>query len=435
MNRHLSTAPLSVTRPQVRAYIDRLEPYLRQKLIPFWLERVVDPECGGFWTYVDRNGNRTVKTDKTLICQLRNIFTMSSIHRAGLDDGRALAAARQGVRFTIEHFWDREYGGWYWIADRSGKVTDDNKIMYGQSFGVYGMAEYMLATGDPVGREYAEKTFDTIHRCAADIRGGGYWEMFHRDWTLKEGGVFGGDRKTLDVHMHLMEAYTTLYEMSRLPAHRRKLIEIMRLLTSRMCHPEFGTGMAQFDEDFHPLPAILFRNVWGADRDTETGKRPLNNTNYGHNVEMCWLLMRAVDLLGEEPQPWLPVIRKMDDQALQWGVDWEYGGVYVEGPNDGPATQTVKEFWQQAEVLVGFLDAALIFRQQKYWDAFTNVCDFVWNRMINHEVGEWYALLERDGTIKWDHLGHEWKCGYHTVRAIIQSLKRLRALADLVEPR
>lgn len=423
---------IQVEPKRVVEIIHLLETYLKDKLLPFWLENSIDEKYGGFLSYFDRNGKPTGKTDKTLICQLRMIFTFASAHRAGYGEGRCLGAAKQGVEFTVEHFWDKEYGGWTWVADRRGRVIDDSKIMYGQSFGVYSMAEYALASDEPVGRAYAEKTFDTIQRNATDTYGGGYWEMFHRDWSLKPGGVYGGDRKTLDVHMHLMEAFTTMYEMSGMPMHERKLREIIRILEERMLDPEFGTGVSQFDEEFHPLPAIIFHDVWGSDRHTDEGVRNLNNTNYGHNIEMAWLLKCAMDILGEDMTPYIPVIRKLTDHTLEFGVDWEYGGIYVEGPNDGPAIQTLKEFWQQAEALTGFLDAVLLFREQKYWSAFENIFHFVWSKNINHDVGEWYALLERDGTVKWDYLGHEWKISYHTVRAVIQTLKRLRELLKIL---
>ena len=244
---------------RVHEIILLLETYLKEKLLPFWLENSIDEKYGGFLSYFDRNGKPTGKTDKTLICQLRMIFTLASAHRAGYGEGRCLEAAKQGVEFTIEHFWDKEYEGWTWITDRQGRVIHDSKIMYGQSFGVYSMAEYALASGEPVGRAYAEKTFNTIQRNATDTYGGGYWEMFHRDWSLKPGGVYGGDRKTLDVHMHLMEAFTVIYEMSGIPIHARKLREIIRILIERMLDHEFGTGVAQFDEDFEPLPAIIFQ--------------------------------------------------------------------------------------------------------------------------------------------------------------------------------
>ena len=429
---HDKKSGIRVEPGRIQEIIDLLEPYLKNQLLPFWLDRSIDREVGGFLSYFDRNGNPTGKTDKTLICQLRMIYTMASAHRAGYGEGRCLEAAEQGVRFAVEHFWDEEFGGWIWITDRQGEVQKDSKIMYGQSFGVYAMAEYALASGDSVGREYAEKTFDQIQKNAADTRFGGYWEMFQRDWSLKPGGAYGGDRKTFDVHMHLMEAFTTMFELSDFPAHRRKLKEVIRILTEKMLDPEYGTGMAQFDESFQPLPAILFQDVWGSDRPADEGARPLNNTNYGHNVEMAWLLRHALCVLGEEVSPYVPILRKLVDKALDYGVDWEYGGIYVEGPNDGPAVQTLKEFWQQAEALIGFLDAALLFQEQKYWDAFENVFNFAWNKNINHDVGEWYALLERDGTVKWDYLGHEWKISYHTVRSVIQTLVRLRELHDRI---
>ena len=427
-----NTSSLNIDPKRVQEMIDLFDPYLKNKLLPFWLENSIDREYGGFLSYFDRNGKPTGKTDKTLICQLRMIFTMASAHRAGLGEGKCLQAAKQGVEFVIEHFWDKEFGGWYWITDRAGKILDDSKIMYGQSFGVYSMAEYALASGEALGREYAEKSFDSIQRSATDTYAGGYWEMFHRDWSRKPGGVYGGDRKTLDVHMHLMEAFTTMFELTGMPTHRRKLEEIIRILVEKMLDPKFGTGLAQFDQNFKPLRAIIFQNVWGSDRPPEEEARPLNNTNYGHNIEMCWLLKHAIDTLGADLEPYKPIIKKMVDQAYEWGVDWEYGGIYVEGPNDGPATQTLKEFWQQAEALTGFLDAVLIFKDKRYWDAFENIFNFVWNKNINHEVGEWYALLERNGTVKWDYLGHEWKISYHTVRAVIQTLKRLRELQKML---
>jgi mannose/cellobiose epimerase-like protein (N-acyl-D-glucosamine 2-epimerase family) len=415
-------------RNRIQEIIDLLDSYLKNTLLPFWLENSVDEEFGGFLTYFDGDGHRTGRTDKTLIMQLRMIFTLASAHRAGYGEGRCAGAARQGFDFVLDRFWDPDCGGWYWIADREGRILNDAKILYGQSFGVYALAEYALAFNDSRAEKFACETFELLENSAWDAQAGGYWEMFHRDWSVKPGGVYGGDRKTFDVHMHLMEAFTTLLELTKSDRHRKKLEEIIDILTDKMLDPRFGTGIAQFDGSFNPLPAIIFQDVWGSDRPPEEEARPLDNTNYGHNLEMAWLLKHAVDTLGSDLEPYKPVIRKLVDQAWEWGVDREYGGIYVEGPPQGPATQTHKEFWQQAEALVGFLDAVLIFRDRKYWDAFENIFDFVWTRMINHEVGEWRALLDRDGTVKWDYLGHEWKISYHTVRAVIQTLKRLRKL-------
>jgi len=48
--------------------------------------------------------------------------------------------------------------------------------------------------------------------------------------------------------------------------------------------------------------------------------------------------------------------------------------------------------------------------------------------MINWEQGDWYALLEEDGTIVWDYMGTSWKVLYHTVRGTCLVAKKLKQL-------
>jgi len=71
----------------------------------------------------------------------------------------------------------------------------------------------------------------------ADTRYGGFLELMGRDWQPAAPGIYGGDRKSLDVHMHMMEALTAFYEMTRHPTHRRRLIEIIDLILGRMLRP------------------------------------------------------------------------------------------------------------------------------------------------------------------------------------------------------
>ena len=408
---------------------DRIEKYLTGKLLPFWFQRVAAPE-GGFTTYFDRNGNPTGQTDKTLIQQTRSIFMLSHVTRNGYGAGKAAALLAPGMEWFWRHFRDPECDGWFWIVDGKGKPVSTDKIMYGQSFVIYSMSECALATGDAEARKAAEHTFDLAQKYAADTAFGGYREMFLRDWQPRPSGAYGGDRKSFDVHMHLMEAYTSLYELTRAEIHGRKLREVIDVIWARMFEPRSWTGIAQFGLDFTPLRAIMFKTVWGADRDNEGEPRPLDNTSYGHNIEFLWLFLHALDVLGEPVDPWKEKLAALARHSAMYGVDERYGGIFVEGPRDGPASEMQKEFWQQAESLVGFLDAYLLLGDRIYWDAFVKVFDFVWTKMINHDVGEWFALLDRDGTVRWDYLGHAWKNNYHTTRSMIQTLKRLKRIEE-----
>jgi mannobiose 2-epimerase len=415
--------------PRVDKFLQEMHHHLHNELLPFWLVRGIDAEYGGFLTYLDRNGHPTGETLKTQLCQCRMIYTYSSAHRAGLGGGKCLEIAKQGVEFLINHFWDQEHEGWYWTCERDGTPVNTSKLTYGHSFAIYCLSEYTMASEDPLGLEWALKTYEVLQTKIADNCRGGYYEFLERDFSKKRPGKYGGDRKSLDVHMHLMEAMTNLYEATKSRVHKDRTQEIVDLIFNRMIHPTYGTGIAQFSLAWEPLRAILFADVWGADRDVEdTEGRPLNNTSFGHNVEFAWLLNHTIHILDIDRETYREPLRKLYEHAVTYGVDWEHGGVYCEGPNDGPARERNKEFWQQAECLVGFLDAYLIFGEKKYLDTYENVHRFVMDRVINHEVGEWFPLFDENNNLLWDYMAHAWKINYHTVRAAIQSEARLRRI-------
>ncbi|MBI2424060.1 MAG: AGE family epimerase/isomerase [Candidatus Hydrogenedentes bacterium] len=415
-------------RDRLTRLMGEVQHHLFNELIPFWLTHGTDEEYGGFLTYLDAKGNPTGESIKTLVCQTRMIYTASSAHRAGLGDGKFLEIARQGVEFLINHFWDDEHTGWHWTCERDGTPIDRSKLTYGQSFAIYALSEYTMASGDPRGLEMAVETYKSLTNLAAE-KHGGFYEFMEFDWKPKMPGVYGGDRKSFDVHMHLMEAFTNLYEATGEQVYKDDAEYMIRLLFDHMVNPEFGTGMAQFSLDWKPLRAIIFKNVWGSDRDVKEDEgRPLNNTSFGHNVEFCWLLKHSIDILNLDLETYKPRMKKMYGHCCAYGIDWERGGVYCEGPNDGPARERNKEFWQQAEALVGMLDAFLVYGDTRYLEAYENVHAFVMEHVINHEVGEWYPLFDENNNRLWDYMGHAWKINYHTVRAAIQSERRLAQL-------
>jgi mannobiose 2-epimerase len=406
------------------------ENHLINELLPFWITRMKDDINGGFITHFDREGKDSGEDEKSLIAQTRCLYTLSSAHRAGYGNGQYAAMAEHGADFLINKMWDKELGGFYWMMDRKGNVKIDQKIVYGQSFAIYSLSEYTLATGDPRGIEYAGKVFDLIQKYCVDSMYGGYWEMFHRDWTLCGPGSRGGDRKTLDVHMHLMEAFTALYECTGKEVHRRKLLEVIDLLINRIIHPVYKTGIPQFFKDWTVAPQIKFDIVWGWDRFSEEGQKgnATDNTCYGHNAEFAWLLIHALEIMKMNSDNYADLFRIIFDHTVNNGIDFEYGGVFVEGPHSGGVYDREKEFWQQAEVLIGLLDAVILFGDERYWDAYKNVHRFVLDKMVNKGVGEWYPLMTRKGDPIWTHMSHSWKINYHTVRAMVQSINRLKKI-------
>ncbi|PWJ58421.1 mannobiose 2-epimerase [Dyadobacter jejuensis] len=419
-----------MSNEQIKKYRNQAYQHLTNELLPFWENRCVDKDNGGYITHFDNNGNDSGEDEKSLIAQSRTVYTFSAAHRAGYGDGRYAEIAKHGVDFLIDKMWDSEHQGFYWLMNRKGEVLIDEKIVYGHSFAIYSLSEYTLATGDPRGLEYAIKVFDLLQIHGADIHYGGYFEMFHRNWELKGEGPAGGDRKTLDAHMHLMEAFTTLYEASGQQVHRRKLTEMIDLLIDKIMHPVHGTGIPQFWADWKVAPQIKFDIIWGWDRFSEDGFKSASedNTSYGHNVEFAWLLMHALDILNIPYSQYQTQLLKSFDHAVAYGIDWEFGGVFVEGSHSGEVYDREKEFWQQAEVLIGMLDAYRVYEDPKYLKAYDATHQFVFDHMIHASVGEWLPLLSRQGQPIWNHMSHSWKVNYHSVRAMVQSIIRLDKL-------
>ncbi len=418
---------MKMNADEVKKFRQEAENHLVNELLPFWTDRFQDKTFGGFITHFNEKGEDSGEDEKSLIAQTRSLYSISSAHRSGYGAGNYARLARHGAGFLIDKMWDNEFGGFYWMMDRKGKVKIDQKIIYGQSFAIYSLSEYTMATGDRRGVEYAEKVFDLIQKYCVDSMYGGYWEMFQRDWTLCGPGSKGGDRKTLDVHMHLMEAFTALYECTGKDVHRRKLLEIIDLLVNRIMHPVYKTGIPQFFKDWTVAPQIKFDVIWGWDRFSEEGRKgnATDNTCFGHNAEFVWLMIHALKILKTDTSVYSDLFTTILDHTESNGIDYGFGGVFVEGPHSGGVYDMEKEFWQQAEVLICMLDGVIMFGDKKYWSAYKNVHRFVFDKMINKEVGEWYPLLSRRGKPIWTYMGHSWKINYHTVRSMIQSIRRL----------
>jgi mannose/cellobiose epimerase-like protein (N-acyl-D-glucosamine 2-epimerase family) len=415
-------------RSNMEEALKQISANLENGIIPFWLNKGIDEKYGGYLTCFDSKGIQTPDTDKYIVTQTRMIWGMSAFYGIYSDE-KLLQAAKQGVDFFIRYFWDKNYGGWFWKVKRDGTLIDDGKVVYGQSFAIYVLAQYTLSTGDPIGLEYAEKTFDLLQKYCSDTYRGGYYENLERGWNISEPGFAAGDRKSLDIHMHLMEAFTTLAQCSKKEIHRRKLEEVIEIILNKMLNKKSGCGLNQFDIFFNPIPAINIRRTWNAERATgESIAVPTDTTSYGHNVELAWLLTRAGEILGKPSDYYNDIIRKLVDHAIKYGLDSNLGGVYRDGPHEGEPLVRDKEWWQNCEVLVGFLDSFEKLGDEKYLDAFYKTWNFDRKFMINRETGEWYQLLDKNGNVLAGDMGNPWKAVYHTGRSMLECKKRLERL-------
>jgi len=196
-----------------------------------------------------------------------------------------------------------------------------------------------------------------------------------------------------------------------------------------MIDPASGCGLNQFDLAWKPVPAIAVKRTWNAERFGERPADPTETTSYGHNVELAWLMRQALHAADSATDGYETVMRRLVDHALRHGVDWDHGGVYRDGLRaTGEPIVLEKEFWQNAEVLVGFLDGYEAWGDERCLAGFANVWEFVKTNLINADVGEWRTLLDRHGRPLDANIGNPWKVAYHSGRAMLECAQRLQRL-------
>ena len=395
---------------------------LGENVLPFWTRHTWDENCGGFITHLDRVGKRTGVTDKYLVMQARMIWSLSYAHKFGLRDKGYLELAGKGVNFLVEKMWDSKHGGFFWAVKRHGTPKDSRKRMIGHAFALYALAEYASATKDRSAVEIAEEVFNLIHRKAAEEEFG-FLEEFTRDWNLYTGSRLhprrwldkeAGTYKSLNTHMHLMEAFTVLTQTMHKPGYEVALRKIVDLLLTKAIHPGYGYAIERFYRDWTPLPS--------------------RRISYGHNVELAWLLLYAEQTLRASVWPRSRQVLGLIDYALTYGFDAQRGGLASYGPPAGKITeilddtfQTRKVWWVQAEMLVALLEAFQLTWNRMYLDAFEKQFDWIWRFQIDHEGGDWYAETEWDtGRPLIFEKGNQWKTLYHNSRALMRVSQVIR---------
>ena len=388
-----------------RALAAQMKKELTENILPYWINNICRHD-NGFYGRLD--GRENLDTDAPVgnIMTARILWTFASAYRI-LGNKEYLEMALKARDLLIGNFYDPEYGGTYWSLNPDGSPLDTKKQIYAIAFTIYGLAELNRATSDAKALEYAIKLFNAIEEHSYDPVRGGYFEAFTRTWEpiedMRLSDKDANESKTMNTHLHVLEAYTCLYrvwENSLLKERLKGLIEIFE---------EHIVG-----NDGHLR--LFFNDEWECRSET---------ISYGHDIEASWLLHEAALVLGDADV--LARIEKMVPQiasAAGEGFTPEGGMIYekegAEGPVDGD-----RHWWVQAESVVGFFNL---------WDHFGSSAgmenalmnwEFIKAHIIDHENGEWFWSVRADGSInREDDKAGFWKCPYHNGRMCMEIIER-----------
>ncbi|MCQ4086356.1 AGE family epimerase/isomerase [Saccharibacillus sp. JS10] len=389
-----------------KPFIENVQSEL-ERILAYWSEKTVDHEHGGFYGALDEYSEVVPNAAKGLVLNARLLWTFSRAYRFDRNP-KWITLAERAWQVLEQQFSDQEYGGYYWMLNHLGEPVHTKKQTYGQAFVLYALAEYILATGNQKLLPRLQQIF-TFVELSYDPLNNGYYEAFTREWEAEQDLRLGShdlnEKKSMNTHLHILEAYTNAYRVWKSDILRQRLQNLIVLTAERIVDHDTGHFLLFFDE------------YWAVKSD---------KISYGHDIEGSWLLYEAAEVLGDAEvlEKIRPITLAMADAVLAEGIDQD-GGLWNEADATGLIDRD-KDWWPQAEAAVGFINAWQITGDQKYYAAAEKSWNFIENHMLDREHGEWFWKVSETGIPYPEPKVSEWKCPYHNGRACFELLERMK---------
>jgi mannobiose 2-epimerase len=415
---------------------DEIEHSIHHQLLNKWYPAAVDKEYGGFLSNFTYDFQPEEKQEKMIVSQSRHIWTASKAAVYYPEKKEYLKIAAHGFQFLSDKMWDKEFGGFFTLTDQSGKVLDtglEAKTAYGNAFAIYGLAAYFHASGDSAALQLAQKAFHWLEEHSHDPVHKGYFQ------SLARGGRPLLDRSELpstsqigykdqNSSIHLLEAFTELYQVWPDPLLGERLKEMLYLIRDTMVTDQ-GYLQLFFFPNWDP---VSYRD--SAEHLIE-GHHSLDHVSFGHDVETAYLMLEAGHVVGIDDPEIMEVGKKMVDHSLNFGWDEEVGGFYdggfyFKGEEELTIVKDTKNWWAQAEGLNTLLIMADYFPEDKmdYFGKFQQQWEYIKQYIIDPEHGEWYpGGLDKEPHLRKARKAQIWKTPYHNFRSLANCVQRLRA--------
>jgi cellobiose epimerase len=408
-------------------FASQTDKMLQEDVLDVWFPRAIDNKNGGFNSVFSRQWEPGASQGKFSVFQGRMVWIASQmVVRRPETKARFLPIAQHGLEFLNNVLSDKKYGGFFWGLGDKGEITEvftEDKDLYGESFGLYGAAAAYKATGDPRALDLAKREFLWIEEHAHDAENGGYFELVTRDGKPVQADVSGmparngshggflAGYKSMNTHIHLLEALSQLAEVWKDPTVKARVQELLAIIRDKICVAP-GVMNLFFTNDWRPIP---------------------DHDSYGHDVETAYLMLEAEDTLGVPHDPATGRMAKMlVDHALAFGWDDKLGGFYGDGTTFGSPEDKTKEWWVEMEGLNALLLMHEMYgsKTDVYFRAFQKQLSFIENYQRDSEFHGFYQRVAEDGKPLTTDKGGIWKAAYHDGRALLNVTDRLKKLAS-----
>lgn len=385
-------------------FVTEIKEHLVNDLIPFW-QGLKDEENGGFYGYLSYDLKLDKKAVKGCILNSRILWFFSNAYML-LGDSSLLESATHAYQFLKDYCVDNEFGGVFWSLTYDGTPEDTTKHTYNQAFSIYALASYYDASKNPEALEIAWKLYDLVESKCKDKYG--YLEAFTRSFEpeendkLSENGVIA--EKTMNTLLHVFEAYTELYRVTKAEKVAKQIRFMMDIIKDKVFNKEIGRQEVFFDKIWNSLIDLY---------------------SYGHDIETAWLVDRGLEVLDDEAYTnMLSPITKIITENI-------YNRAYIDhslvNESENGVVDTTRVWWVQAEAVVGFLNGYQKQGDKKFLDASEDIWNYIKKYFIDKRNGsEWFWSVQEDHTPNEKPIVEPWKCPYHNGRMCFEVLRRMK---------
>ena len=384
-----------------------MQDVLENNILRYWIDNVTDTVNGGYYGRVDGHDIVHADADKGAIMNARILWSFSAAYRV-LGKKEYLEAATRAKDYILDHFIDKEFGGVYWSLDYQGHPLDCKKQTYAIGFAIYGLSEYVRATGDQKTLDTAIALFHDIEKHALDADNNGYIEALTRDWQpiddMRLSDKDENGSRTMNTHLHILEPYTNLYKVWKDKRLENSIRNLLDIFTEKLLNPE----------TYHL--DLFFNDRWEGKRNIES---------YGHDIEASWLLHESALVLDDKKvlRKIEPIIRKIAvaaDEGLR-----SDGSMIYEHWKDNDSYDMQRQWWVQCENIIGHINIYQYFREETSFGVAVRCWSFIQKNIVDWDKGEWHWAKLDDGTLNVvDDKAGFWKCPYHNSRMCIELIER-----------
>lgn len=284
-----------------------------------WTSRAWDATHGGFVESLTLDGQQGINAERRVRVQARQIYSFARAVSLGWSDSKAAKVlVEQGLNY-LDSTCRHPDGGWVHRISGTGEVLDDTRDLYDHAFIMMAGAAAYEATGEHLGLDIAARALEFVDQNLTDNEHGGYFE------SLPPSPL-----RRANPHMHLLEAFLTLYQATQDKTHLDRATEMVTLFERHFFDPENDILREYFSQDWSPAAGekgLLFEP--------------------GHHYEWATLLAMHQRESGRDTLSWQ---RRLIATADRAGRDTQSGFAHNCALPDRVVLDDKRRIWHQLEM-------------------------------------------------------------------------------------